>query len=37
MRDNSNDGRNSASDLSRFPVSASVSYTMYMSRRKLTP
>ena len=27
MRHNSNDGRKSASDISRFPVSASVSYT----------
>ncbi len=36
MRHNSNDGRKSAPDLSRFPVSASVSYTIYMSRRQLS-
>ena len=35
MRHNGNDGRNGTSDLSRFPVSVSVSYTIYMSRRKL--
>ena len=35
MRHNGNDGRNGASDLSRFPVSVFVSYTIYVSRRKL--
>ena len=35
MRHDGNGGRKSASDFSRFPVSASVPYTIYMSRMKL--
>lgn len=35
MRHYGNGGRKSASDFSRFPVSASVPYTIYMSRMKL--
>ena len=35
MRHDGNGGRKSATDFSRFPVSASVPYTIYMSWMKL--